>query len=233
MIPKIIHQIWSGIVDPLPPMLKEMAGTWKIFHPDWVYEFWDNARMEKFLDEYFPQYRQMYDSFPYNIQRWDAIRYLILYKEGGMYVDFDYECLEPLDSLLEGKKCCFSREPEEHILPSPFDSPNYFNNALMACEPGNDFLFQVIKEVFLEKVCSIPRENKGLYVLCTTGPQMLTRLYEHYDKQNEVYLIPPELVSPFSISEVRKIFKGENVEFLEKKLQPAKAVHYFFGSWHR
>ena len=30
--------------------------------------------------------------FPYDVMRWDVIRYMILYKIGGLYVDFDYEC---------------------------------------------------------------------------------------------------------------------------------------------
>ncbi|WP_246867052.1 glycosyltransferase [Parabacteroides distasonis] len=33
------------------------------------------------------------------MQRWDAIRYLILYRMGGMYVDFDYQSLERMENL--------------------------------------------------------------------------------------------------------------------------------------
>jgi mannosyltransferase OCH1-like enzyme len=79
-IPKIIHQIWSGIDEPLPEIFRQFGETWKEHHPTWKYEFWDNERMITFVKKYYPQYWDTYNTFPYNIQRWDAIRYLILYK---------------------------------------------------------------------------------------------------------------------------------------------------------
>jgi hypothetical protein len=47
-IPKIIHQIWSGLDEPLPKYFKSLGETWKENHPNhpnWKYEFWDNNRM--------------------------------------------------------------------------------------------------------------------------------------------------------------------------------------------
>jgi mannosyltransferase OCH1-like enzyme len=99
-IPKIIHQIWSGIDESLPEHFKILGETWKEHHPAWKYEFWDNDRMNIFVRENYPNYWDAYNRFLYNVQRWDAIRYLILDRIGGMYVDFDYESLEPLDMLL-------------------------------------------------------------------------------------------------------------------------------------
>jgi mannosyltransferase OCH1-like enzyme len=113
-IPKIIHQIWSGIEEPLPEYFRILGETWKEHHPTWKYELWDNERMTGFIRTYYPQHWEIYQKYPYNVQRWDAIRYLILYKIGGMYVDFDSECLKPHDELFTGKTCCFSMEPEEH-----------------------------------------------------------------------------------------------------------------------
>lgn len=233
MIPKIIHQIWSDIYRPLPRNLEALGETWKNCHPEWKYMLWNEERMSQFITENFPEYLETYNAFPYNVQRWDAIRYLILYKMGGMYVDFDYECFECFDQLLDGKKCCFSREPDAHIMSPPFDSQNYFNNALIACEPQNPFIGEVIQKVFSGNGCQFTEENKGMHVLFTTGPQMLTNLYERYDKKEDVFLIPAEQVSPFSIPEIRRILAGEENEEYELRLQPALALHYFFGDWHR
>ena len=41
-IPKVIHQIWSGIEEPLPPYFELLGNTWKEFQPSWDYIFWDN-----------------------------------------------------------------------------------------------------------------------------------------------------------------------------------------------
>lgn len=42
------------------------------------------------------EYRDVYNSYPYAVQRWDMIRYLILYEYGGIYADLDYECIDAL-----------------------------------------------------------------------------------------------------------------------------------------
>jgi mannosyltransferase OCH1-like enzyme len=102
-IPKIIHQIWSGTEEPLPEHFRLFGETWKEYHPAWKYELWDKERMLNFITEHYPHYLDTYQSFQYNIQRYDAIRYLILDKIGGMYVDFDTECLRPHDELLAEK----------------------------------------------------------------------------------------------------------------------------------
>ena len=77
-VPQVIHQIWSGISDPLPENFKRLGDTWKRDYPDWKYEFWDNKRMNDFVKKYYPQYWYVYNKYQYDIQRWDAIRYLIL-----------------------------------------------------------------------------------------------------------------------------------------------------------
>lgn len=38
-IPLIIHQIWSGIKEPLPQYFENLGKTWKYDYPDWKYEF--------------------------------------------------------------------------------------------------------------------------------------------------------------------------------------------------
>ena len=69
VIPKIIHQLWSGIDEPLPKHFRQFGETWKTCHPDWEYQFWDNDRMNAFINQYYPDYWNIYQSFQYNIQR--------------------------------------------------------------------------------------------------------------------------------------------------------------------
>ncbi|MDR2968233.1 MAG: hypothetical protein LBV32_01360, partial [Tannerellaceae bacterium] len=148
-IPKIIHQIWAG-EDPLPNVLKELGKTWKEHHPEWEYRLWNGKDVRNFIIAYFPEYLDLYHSFYYDIQRWDAIRYLIMYQTGGIYVDLDYECLKNVESLLAGKSCCFAMEPDIHA--QLFNKTMVFNNALMASVPSHSFMKKVIEKVFAEKI---------------------------------------------------------------------------------
>ena len=230
-IPKIIHQIWSGVNEPLPNHFKILGETWKEHHPSWKYEFWDNTRMNNFILEFYPQHWNTYNSFIYNVQRWDAIRYLILDKFGGMYVDFDSECLKPLDDLFLGNECCFSMEPKEHGI--VFNKNLYFNNALMASIPEHPFMKKIIEKVFCytPKAYSLSLGEKIIEILTTTGPLLLVDLYEKELQQEKITLIPSKYVSPYTDKEIKLIMQGDESKQLETKLNEAYSIHYFFNGW--
>lgn len=229
-IPQIIHQIWSGIDEPLPKPFRILGDTWKRDYPNWKYEFWDNERMNIFIHEYYPQYWDIYNRFPYNVQRWDVIRYLILHKLGGMYVDFDYESIRSIDPLLEKKTCCFSVEksytPDKH-------TPIYFNNALMLSIPGHSFMDKIIKQVFSNCTLDHKKISKSEYVFKTTGPDLLVDLYENITakEKKQIYLLPAKYVSPFTGVEAAQIRTGIINEELEWNLNEAYAVHYYCSNW--
>ena len=233
-IPKIIHQIWSGVTEPLPEYFKELGETWKEHYPDWEYMFWDNDKMNAFVQEHYPQYWDIYSRFPYNVQRWDAIRYLILDKIGGMYADFDYESIRRLDELIEDKSCCFALEPEAHYNRASGRTKKepVFNNALMLCAPGHPFMKKIIETVFTEKMLE-NNDSKGLCVMHTTGPWVISDLYYGLteQEQREVYLIPAKYVTPFTILQANRFRMGDESKELEDCLTEAYAVHYFFGEW--
>ena len=231
-IPKIIHQIWSGIDGLLPSRLKQFGDTWKHHHPEWQYEFWDNQRMNDFVQTHYPQYWNTYSTFPYNIHRWDSIRYLILEKIGGIYADFDTECFKPLDELLKEKQCCFSLEPEENA--RSLNLPFIFNNALMASVPNHPFMKEIVKVVFQQGISipqNLPAHKKTYDVLQTTGPLMLVNLYKTYSDKESIYLIPAIYTSPLVKSDCMKYLRGKRTEYLQEKLENAYALHYFLNTW--
>jgi mannosyltransferase OCH1-like enzyme len=230
-IPKIIHQIWSGIDGPLPIFFRRLGETWKSRHLDWEYVYWDNVKMNDFIQKYYPKHWEVYNKYPYNVQRWDAIRYLILDRIGGMYVDFDYECIESMNVLLENKTCCFALEPQSHC--DIFSKNLMFNNALMASEPGHPFMRKIVNAVFSEKRLSYDPIPKNQCVLNTTGPWILIELYDTLtaEEKKTVYLIPDKYVTPFSVKQAKDVRRGEISEELEHCLKEAYAVHYFTNSW--
>lgn len=227
-IPKIIHQIWSGIDEPLPELFATFGETWKNRHPAWKYEYWDNKRILDFIQQYYPQYLDIYNSYQYNVQRWDAIRYLILYKMGGMYVDFDSECLKSHEKLLYNKECCFSVEPQEHGW--IFNKQLYFNNALMATVPEHPFMKQILLKTF-DYTPNNQVHHKVMEILTTTGPLMIVDLYEKYDHKENIALIESKYVSPLTKDEIRRIMRGEESDELEEKIKGAYSIHYFFNTW--
>ena len=85
--------MWEGKDGPQPDLLSDLSQTWKEQHPDWTYIFWNGEKIDAFMAGH-AEYRDVYNSYPYAVQRWDMIRYLILYEYGGIYADLDYECID-------------------------------------------------------------------------------------------------------------------------------------------
>ena len=53
----------------------------------WEYRLSEDAANRRFIAEHFPWFLSLYDIYRLNIQRADAVRYLILFTHGGLFVD--------------------------------------------------------------------------------------------------------------------------------------------------
>jgi len=234
-IPTIIHQVWSDKIRPLPLFFKELSETWKEIYPSWEYILWDDEKMDLFIKYCYPEFEYYCRAFPHDVQRWDTIRYLFLYKMGGMYVDFDYEAIESLNDLIQNHSCCFASEPIYHA--QLFGKETYINNGLIITEPNHPFIKRIIDCVMNRYPSNKVFKDKLEEVLLTTGPLMITNLYEVYENKQDIYIMPSEIVAPLNKLEVADYINNEELlpDFrmnLENKLKKAKAVHYFVGSWY-
>lgn len=226
-IPKILHQIYEDTAGP-PSHLLELSQSWKNKNPDWEYRFWGKAEMEEFLENHFPDFAPIYKNYPFNVQRWDAIRYLILYKMGGLYVDFDYECVEPIDVLLAGSSCCMGMEPTINSI--THNMKLIVGNAMMASVPKHKY-FELLIDDMIENKDTVFSNYGPEQIMQTTGPFFTTRVYENLRKKSIVTLLPAGLVAPLTMNEVRMAISGQDTSRIAEKLEHAYAIHYFLGSW--
>lgn len=130
LIPKKIMQTWK--THELPDLFAKWSSTWNVFHPTWDYILMDDHDNRAYIEKYFPWFLSIYDSFPQEIYRADAIRYFYLYNEGGVYADLDFECLKPLDPLIAKGGVILGKMTD-----APIDGK--YPNAFMASCPKADF----------------------------------------------------------------------------------------------
>lgn len=95
MIPKIIHQMWIGNKEPPDKMMN----TWKSKHPEYEYILWNENEIKN---------RNMIFRSSDKINKIssicgkvDIMRWEILFEYGGIFIDADSMCIEPLDELIE------------------------------------------------------------------------------------------------------------------------------------
>jgi mannosyltransferase OCH1-like enzyme len=210
----------------LPRALARYAETWRRRHPDWEYRLWTDATNRRFIAEHHPWFLEQYDGYRWPIQRVDAVRYFILYDLGGLYVDLDFECRKPIDPLLRGVRCALALEIEAHC--REFGREKIISNAWMAAEPRHPFFAAVTQ--------ALPRfadpGESAQPVLETTGPFMLTDVYDAYSGSvagdPAIELIPSRLLHPMSREEAARYRRtGET----SANLRDVYAIHLHQGSW--
>jgi inositol phosphorylceramide mannosyltransferase catalytic subunit len=227
-IPKIIHQTWKD--HQVPDGFRRFAATWKKKHTDWKYLLWTDEMNRNFIKEKFPDFLSRYDSYTTNIQRVDAVRYFILYKYGGVFVDLDFECCRNIVPLLRDNTCVFGKESHEHC--TEHNKDMIISNAFMAATSGNSFF---------ASLCTALKEEHPLVndpyddVLETTGPFMLSRVYENYERKDEITLVEEELLYPLSKRTLTDASdnKPEAVRMLETAMSTAYAIHHYVGTWYK
>lgn len=98
-IPKIIWQTMKS--NQVPAIMKEYADTWIENNPEYEYKFFDDDDIIDFIRNDFPAYLQAYNKIKYGASKADLWRYLIIYKYGGVYVDMDCKCINPLRQWID------------------------------------------------------------------------------------------------------------------------------------
>lgn len=213
-IPNIIHQTWK---------IKEIPSTWKsyqqkvkILHPDWEYKLWTDAENNDFVKLNFPDFYPKYISYPNNIMRADVIRYLIMYKIGGFYLDLDYEIFKPFDF-------------EDALLVLPKnrgieagDPVNMIGNAIFASVPGHIFWKDVISYLASDSTIIISNEEK---VIDTTGPGLLTKIY--FSKIYQDIYVPDRMIFHPPTPKNRKEYNA----IIQNGI--SYGIHHCWGSWRK
>jgi hypothetical protein len=207
-IPKRIVQ--TGKNRELP--LKERAAVCnlKLQNPDFEYLFFDDQQVEEFIDRHFPQYRSVFDSFPFRIQRYDFFRYLAVYHYGGFYFDLDVFLAADLADLL-GSASVFPCEglTFSRYLRDRHQMDWQIGNYAFGAAEGHPFLRAVIENCvraqrdpawvkpMMKGVPPLSRDE--FYVLNTTGPGLLSRtLAETTIRATEMAVLFPEDVCDMS-----------------------------------
>lgn len=212
-IPHKIHQIWIG--SDLPEKYYDWCNSWKTLNPEWDYKLWQEQDILDLLDEPIKSIFLQSKNFG---AKSDIARYVILQKEGGVYCDTDFECIKPLEKIIETctmfTGTIFSEKPE-------------IANGIIGTIPAHPFL-SVILEELKKPVLSGDTDT----ILNTTGPAFLTRtILENKDKILETDMVfPSHYFYPFP-----NFCREEKICLKELKKKYIKdctyGIHYWELSW--
>lgn len=206
-IPKIIHQIWLG--SPVPPVYETYMKSWHEKHPDWEYYLWTDENVHML----FPLYNQQYYDAAENYgMKSDILRWELLYRFGGLYVDMDYECLNPMDELHYRYDFYTGIQPLDAIFLQ-------LGAALVGSVPGHPIMKHCIETI------KDDWHFKGAPT--KTGPVHFTKsFYALAGKGTIDIALPPYYVYPLGSTE-----QATQALYEQWIAQGAYAIHWWSKSW--
>jgi hypothetical protein len=170
-IPKIIHQIWIGPKS----RPQQWMHTWKALHPDWEYRLWTEENLPPLVNQ------KQFDAMRHYSGKADILRYELLYRHGGIYMDADSECLRPLpDAFLRPHFLAFYENEELR--------PGLICNCAFGSEPNHPILKKMIEVI--GKIEDVNKEPPWVNV----GPLLFTKVIEAH--KSEAVILPSYRISP-------------------------------------
>jgi Glycosyltransferase sugar-binding region containing DXD motif len=161
---KVVHQQWKTSEIP-KGKYTEWRQAWLDLYPAPEYQhiLWTDESMRQLIATQYPRFLNIYDAYPYNIQRADVARYFILHYHGGLYADLDYE---PLVNF-------WHRLPSDRVslVESPYKYNEQHQNSLMA-SPRGDRFWNAVFGALVQEGSSLSSSS----VFAKTGPQFLDRV---------------------------------------------------------
>ncbi|KAI3395081.1 hypothetical protein diail_1838 [Diaporthe ilicicola] len=224
-------------------------------NPEYEHEFVTDELSEAWVAEKFAEHREIvetYHNLTIPILKADILRYLLLFKEGGIYNDLDITCNVPIDewipaeyqansSLVVGWE--FDVGWGEHIV-------REFATWTIMAKPASPHLWTLIGDIIqvfgdkkkAKNLDSVGKLTSAMVgdVVDFTGPRMFTKsilksveqiLQAPVDKDSIKNLRQPKLVADVLILPGYSFAAGSNHYDAEEQLPPSLVTHHGAGSW--
>ncbi|KAE8153968.1 glycosyl transferase [Aspergillus avenaceus] len=144
LVPARLHHVHLGGSQVRPEWLSAREECLKV-HPGWEAHVWDDATAGHFVRTNFPELYDTWENYPYLVQKVDALRYMVLYKFGGVILDLDLVCKRSLEPL------------RRFDFVAPAAHPAGFSIGMLLSSPNNSFVGDLIH--------NLPRFNRRWLLL--------------------------------------------------------------------
>ena len=212
LIPKKIHQIWLG---EMPEAHKKLIPKIIENHTGWEYKLWtlDDLKNYPMVN------KELFNSVNNLGSKSDIARYEILYNEGGIYLDSDFEMVKNFDSLIYNEFFTGCG----HI-----DNPEVFNG-LIGCTKNNELMGLLVEGL----------KSKGVDgdIMHNTGPYYFSSIFFEYIKKNmgkKIVVLPTPYFYPLPASErfkIRNRFDELKKFIYSFNTSHTICIHLWYNSW--
>ena len=170
---KKIHQIWiqgSKHYEETQKEYYKISQSWSKIYPDFEYKLWSEEDFMPLMEKYSVDLPKSYHDAPNFACKADIARYVILYYEGGLYVDTDFEPFDKrFDFLFHDTDLVLVRAHLSKIK-LIFNGGSYNQAFMYAGKLEHIFFTSLLKTICLTPF-SKSSQSKINYTLDITGPR--------------------------------------------------------------
>jgi hypothetical protein len=196
-IPRTIHRVWVG-EQAMPTEHERFGATFAQHHPDWEMRIWTDEDLPALDITVSDSQRARTHSELSNL-----MRYEVLHRFGGVYVDTDFECLRPLTPLLRGIDAFAALE-----------LPGRTATGILGSVPGHPVFARATRQARLTL-------GEGAHSADANGPYFFSLLLE---QEPSVAIFGARLFYPYLWDELER---------RHETFPDAYAVHHWAMSWQR
>lgn len=191
----------------MPKEFVEYGNSWRRHHPKWEMKTWNEDNIFQLINQ------DKFDKCKTVSEKSDFLRYELMVRFGGVYIDTDFECLRPIDPLLANTRSFMGTENGEHI-----------SVGIIGSVPGESPFSRIVENL---------RENwnPGSNASVNSGPWFVTKLLgkvTDHDPQRDFTIFPQETFYP--ISPMRKHYPIDRTRLMSTRPM-TYAIHHWSGSW--
>ncbi|KAG5745192.1 hypothetical protein H9Q72_001907 [Fusarium xylarioides] len=173
-IPRIFHQTSAN--ETIPEAWKDLVKSCRETYSEFEYKHWTDAKARDFISEEYPWFIDTWDTFPFNIQRADAIRYFVLHHYGGIYLDMDTLCNAtiPLHQI--------EADGSKHHAVFKSTTPTGVSNDMMITSAHHPAFTKALSRIQLYNDITRPWAHilPHVAVMVSAGPLFLTMALKNY-----------------------------------------------------
>ena len=172
VVPLKIYQTWH--TKKLPPNMFKNIIDIKNKHPRFEYFLFDDNDCREFIKNNFSEeVLWAFDKLIPGAYKADLWRYCILYKQGGIYLDIKFKCINGFRMIALTEKEYFVNDINKIGI----------YNGLIVSKPGNQILLNCINDI----VNNVKNKFYGEGCLYPTGPMLIDKYFnDKYKRENEL-----------------------------------------------
>lgn len=217
-----IHQIWLGPTKPsyFQKVIASRENWGKFTFRVWMDVHADNLKFPKYFSGNLAS-TALWQNAPNLAFRADILRYLILEKMGGLYIDFDYEFLRDPGLLFENSDLILAAEGR------------WFTNSFLGGQKNHELFRLLNSQIWNQDTYN--KMRKGESILELTGPYLLNKIIcdNNFHLKPSSTLIPSHLlILDSSFIRNKRQAKKNSILFNEDGTPLGSvAQHLYAGSW--